>query len=229
MLFLLICVSIDVLFQKEVNDLHKKKILGCLILSLIVLTLGIAVIFDVKYQHENLENDVSSRMDEKIENISFVAKDVHDVVSNDSIREVAVKIHRFEVFDGLTIEELSDKLNRSLNGVLSNKGEMIATKCVQLGIDPYLAVGIMLLETGCSFSCSYLSTTYYNVGGMVANSGYYQKFSNIDEGIDAFLNNLYYNYYEFGLNTAEKINPKYAESPLWSEQVNNYIKLIKEK
>lgn len=209
--------------------MNKKKILGCLILSLIVFTFGILIVFDIKYERDNLDNDASSSIDEKIENIGFVAKNVRDVVNNDSIREVAVKIHRFEVFDGLTIEELSDKLNRSLSGILSNKGERIATKCVQLGIDPYLAVGIMLHETGCSFSCSYLSTTYYNVGGMVANSGNYQKFSNIDEGIDAFLDNLYYNYYEFGLNTAEKINPKYAESPLWSEQVNNYIKLIKEK
>jgi hypothetical protein len=52
------------------------------------------------------------------------------------------------VYDGLTMSQLSDKLNRSLGSTLSGTGSIFANKAVQLGIDPYLAVAISLHETG---------------------------------------------------------------------------------
>ena len=36
------------------------------------------------------------------------------------------ELERVEVYDGLTMEELSDKLNRSLNSTLAGKGELFA-------------------------------------------------------------------------------------------------------
>ena len=161
--------------------------------------------------------------------ISKIAYGITDNIDNAAIKKTAYGIERFVVYDGLTLDELSDKLNRSLKGVLANKGKMIAEKCLDLKMDPYMAVAIMLHETGCNSSCSSLARNYYNVGGMKAGSGNFQKFSSIDEGIDTFLNNLYGNYYVYGLDTPEKINPKYAASTSWASKINSYMKMIKEK
>ena len=135
------------------------------------------------------------------------------------------------VYDGLTLEQLSEKLNRSLNSTIAGYGEMFANKSLELGLDPYLAVAIVLHETGCSWDCSELVKQCYNVGGQKGApgcwGGSYQAFNSMEEGINAYLENLYYNYYAIGLTTPETINPKYAESTVWSTKINAYIEKIK--
>lgn len=130
------------------------------------------------------------------------------------------------VYDGLTLDELAQKLDRSLTNELSGMGYEIASRAINLGIDPYLAVAIMLHETGCSWKCSTILKNKNNVGGMKASSGNYSSYPTLVEGIDAFMNNLYYNYYQKGLTTPEAMNKKYAESTAWSSKINNYIEKI---
>ena len=48
-----------------------------------------------------------------------------------------------------------------------------------------------------------------NVGGMMCNSGL-RSYDSLDDGIEAYLNNLKYNYFDIGLDTLEKIQPKYC-------------------
>ncbi len=135
------------------------------------------------------------------------------------------------VYDGLTLEELSNKLNRSLNSTLSGQGETFASYAIELGVDPYLAVAIVLHETGCKWTCSTLLRQCNNVGGMKGspscNGGSYKSFSSLEEGIRAYMDNLNRNYFSLGLNTPEKIGPKYAASTTWASQVNAYINEIK--
>ncbi len=134
------------------------------------------------------------------------------------------------VFDGLTMEELSSKLERNLNSDISGYGEVFATKSIELGLDPYLAVSIMLHETGCKWNCSRLMRECNNVGGMKGNPGCggpYKRFNTLDEGIDAFLNNLYYNYYAKGYTTPDQIGARYAEDPAWPSKINKYINEIR--
>ena len=57
------------------------------------------------------------------------------------------------VYDGMTLDELAEKLNRSLKSTLSDTGMSFAKYAVEMGIDPYLAVAIVLHETGCNYSC----------------------------------------------------------------------------
>ena len=64
-------------------------------------------------------------------------------------------VQRVEVYEGMTIEELTDKLNRSLNSNVAGYGNLFATYSLEKGVDPYLAVAIMLHETGCKWKCSY--------------------------------------------------------------------------
>ena len=135
------------------------------------------------------------------------------------------------VFDGLTLDELSAKLDRNLNSTISGYGRVFATKSVELGLDPYLAVAIMLHETGCKWNCSYLMRECNNVGGMKGNpgcaGGSYKRFDTLDEGIDTYLTYLYNNYYAKGYTTPEQIGPRYAASKTWASKINYYINEIK--
>lgn len=137
------------------------------------------------------------------------------------------------VYDGLTMNQLADKLNRSLGSTLSGTGYTFASESLKLGIDPYLAVAIVLHETGCQWECSYLVQACNNVGGMKGspgcNGGAYAAFPTLDDGIRSYLNNLYRNYYAYGLTTPETIGPKYAASTSWASKVNWYINSIRSK
>ena len=132
------------------------------------------------------------------------------------------------IYDGMTVEELASKLDRSLKNELSGKGYLYASYSLEKGVDPYLAVAISLEETGCNWNCSRLVKTCNNVGGMKGNGcGSYGAFASLDDGIRAFIDNIYRNYVAYGLRTADEMNPKYAANPAWSTNVNAYIKKIK--
>ena len=130
------------------------------------------------------------------------------------------------VYDGMTLDELAQKLDRSLKSTLSGKGMTFATLAIDLGIDPYLSLAIVLEETGCSYNCSAAVNNKNNVGGMMGSGGLL-SFESLDAGISAFMNNLKKNYYDQGLTTAETINGKYASSTAWSGKINNYIEKIR--
>lgn len=135
------------------------------------------------------------------------------------------------VYDGLTMDELADKLERNLGSTLDGTGRLFAEYSIELGLDPYLAVSIVLLETGCKWECSQLVKQCNNVGGIKGSpgcwGGSYKKYSSLEVGIKSFLDLLYKGYYSKGLTTPELINPKYAESKTWAQKVNKYIEQVK--
>lgn len=139
---------------------------------------------------------------------------------------------RVEVYESMTLEELGEKLNRSLGSdIVAGKGPLIAAECINKGVDPYIATAILLHETGCGSSCSSLSRTCYNFGGQKGapgcNGGAYKQFSSIDEGLVGLIDNLNNNYFSRGLNTVESIGPKYAESGTWVSKINWYVEKIR--
>lgn len=131
------------------------------------------------------------------------------------------------IYDGLTLTELTNKLNKSLNGYLTNTGYFFAKNTKDTGMNPYLSVAIVLLETGCKWTCSTLTTKCNNIGGLKGgascNGSSYSKYDTLGEGIEGYLNTIYNNYYIKGLDTPEKMASKYAASPEWSRKVNTYI------
>ena len=140
----------------------------------------------------------------------------------------AVEAKKSNLYDGMTVDELASKLNRSLKNELSGKGYLYASYSLEKGVDPYLAVAISLEETGCNWNCSRLVKSCNNVGGMKGSGcGSYGAFATLDDGIRAFIDNIYRNYVAYGLTTANEMNPKYAENPAWSTNVNRYITRIK--
>ena len=139
---------------------------------------------------------------------------------------------RVEVYEGMTLEELAAKLDRNLgSGIVAGKGLLIATECINKGVDPYVAVAILLHETGCRYSCSSLARTCYNFGGQKGspgcNGGAYKRYNSIDEGLVGFIDNLYRNYYSKGLTTVAAIGPRYAESNTWVSKINTYVAQIR--
>ena len=140
---------------------------------------------------------------------------------------------RVIVYDGMTMSELTEKLNRSLKSTIAGKGDIFASYSLERGVDPYLAVSIMLLETGCNWSCSSLMRKCNNVGGQKGSpscdGGSYKSYSSLDEGIKGFIDNIADNYYAYGLTTPEAMNKKYAASNMWAIKVNNYISSVKAK
>lgn len=134
------------------------------------------------------------------------------------------------VYEDMTMSELTNLINKSLNSTLSGKGELIASQSLKKGVDPITATAIILQETGCKWTCSQMVRQCNNVGGVKGSpncGGGYKKYSTLDEGIKSFINNLADNYYAYGLDTPEKMNSKYAESKTWSKYVNSYINSIK--
>lgn len=201
-----------------------KKIL--LMLFLVINCLLLSLIFKVSNKPDislgtkksNLKNSANQYVLLKLDEIKEEIKEAEE----DKSAEPVI------VYDNLTYDELVNKLNNSLNDDLAGKGDLIASKTLELGIDPYLVTAIMLHETGCKWSCSYLVKTCNNVGGQKGyGCGDYSSFNTLDEGIDAMISNLYYNYYTKGLTTPEAINSVYAESSSWSYNINRYIEEIR--
>lgn len=135
------------------------------------------------------------------------------------------------VWDNLTEEELTIKLNKNLYSTLSNTGSYFAKYTSETGLDPYLAISIVNLETGCKWGCSYLARTCNNIGGIKGspscNGSSYRRYDSLEIGIKSYLDLIYYNYYSIGLDDPYKMNPKYAESKTWAEKVNNYYQEVK--
>lgn len=155
-------------------------------------------------------------------------------ISMDFVPTAVVEPPRIEVYDSLTIEELSAKFDRLLGtSYLQGKGYLISSYSLTKGVDPYVALAIILHETGCggTNSCSRLVIACNNVGGQKGspgcNGGAYKAFPTLDEGIIGFINNLYKNYYGVGLVTIDTIAPKYAESPTWASKIHWYVEKIR--
>ena len=192
------------------------------------------VILDV-YLLSNVDNYVIKKKTSSTANYVTIEELIssgtkYEVSVLDTLEEVKEELEPIPeiVYDGMTLDELSDKINRSLNSTISGKGYLIASHSLEMGVDPYMATAIMLHETGCKWGCSYLVNACNNVGGQKGSGcGAYAYFNSLDEGIMAFINNLSRNYIDYGLTTPELINPKYAEDPNWSKNVNKYIEQIK--
>ena len=185
-------------------------------------------------KEEKKEKKEEKKKEEKTTTVSKTTETKKEVSTKAVEKKVEVKKQEpKKVFDNLTMEQLTAKLNKSLNSTLSNKGNIFAKYSIQYGVDPYLATAIALHETGCAWNCSNLVKQCNNVGGQKGSpgcgGGSYKSFKTLDAGIEGFISNLYYNYYKQGLNTPEKMNSKYAASTSWATQVNNYIKSIKSK
>lgn len=165
--------------------------------------------------------DFKEESTDKINNDEMVAIKLDDNKTNEPL----LKLGKETVYDGLTRDELILRLNNNLYDTMAGTGEYFVDYAIKTGLDPYLAVSIINLETGCKWGCSYLTKYNNNIGGLRSN-GSYMSFSTLHEGITYYLDLLYNNYWLAGLTTAELMNSKYAESTTWADKVNAYYNAI---
>lgn len=212
--------------------------------TLVILMLSIVVIdvntFKIKEKNKENEKYVAELRYQEAKN------DVNQItmVSFDEflMNKIAIENERKEqeylaylqslvVYDGLTMDELAAKLDRSLKNELNGYGYLYASYSLEKGVDPYIAVAISLHETGCNGHCSNLMKSCNNVGGQkgspACGAGGYKGYSTLEEGIKGFIDNLSKNYFAMGLTTPELMNKKYAGSTTWAAQVNNYVSKIR--
>ena len=131
------------------------------------------------------------------------------------------------IYKGFTKAELVSKIDNVLNSTLKGYGKVIVDKSMENEVDPVIAASIILVETGCKWSCSSLVKSCNNVGGMKGSGcGVYSKFASLDAGLEKFIQNLSNNYFKKGLTTPEEINRKYATNKEWYKSVYYYIDLI---
>ena len=132
----------------------------------------------------NVDKEVLSNMFSSVNMIEEEAKEEFvDSISELSKENNVTK--RVIVYDGMTMSELTEKLNRSLKSTIAGKGDIFASYSLERGVDPYLAVSIMLLETGCNWSCSSLMRKCNNVGGQKGSpscdGGSYKSYPSLDD------------------------------------------------
>ena len=161
-------------------------------------------------------------------------KPEEETLTNEQVNYVENNEEREVVWDDLTMEELVAKLDANLNSDLTGTGYLYAKYALQYGVDPYLAVGISLHETGCNSTCSAQVVDCNNVGGQRFQpacyaGGTYGKYDTLEEGIEGFVRNIYNNYFAYGLTTADAMQAKYVGtgSTSWAPKVNHYIEVIK--
>ena len=226
----------------------KSRVVGITLSIVGILMVSIASIveendsFDIKSNMNNNAMDVVSVIDmssaNRVKQAEIISND--NEVANDKVVELDMEQTpqsvyippRIEVYEGMTLEELGEKINRNLGtGYLSGKGNLIASKCIELGIDPYITTAIILHETGCKYNCSNLVKQCNNVGGQKGapgcGGGSYKYYATLDDGIVGHIENLYYNYFSKGRTTVETIAPRYAASTAWSGKINWYVNLIR--
>ena len=185
---------------------------------------ALVIIYAFMFSNNETKLKESYAYDEKKEEIEEVNIDI--IATEEDIQEEMETI----VYDNMTLEELSNKIERSLNSNISGYGNFIVNYALEKGVDPYLATAIMLHETGCTWECSNLVKNCNNVGGMKGSGcGAYGYFNSLEEGIQRFIDNIYNNYYLYGLTNADLMGSKYAEDPEWSRKVNGHIEKIKNR
>lgn len=196
-------------------------------LSILLTTFDVIVIIFVVMIKSHSTLNIDTKETKTAANVLINSSSALDKYKNEEIQQY-INSRPVIVYDNMTIEQLSAKLDRVLKSTMSGKGSLIASYSLEKGVDPYLATAIILLETGCNSKCSKMVNICNNVGGQKGSGcGSYQAFPTLDDGIMSFVDNLNKNYFNKGLTTPETIGPKYAASPKWSFKVNNYISKIK--
>ena len=219
--------------------MRKGKVISSLFFILGIMMISIGMVFQQEQGLKSKKNMNTEQFD--LKNIAasanmIVVKSSETKAENNNLLLTEIKmetapaaVSRVEVFEGMTIEEIAAQLNKSLKNDISGKGMVIANKCIELGVNPYVATAIILHETGCGQNqCSNIARNCFNFGGQKgAGCGAYKKYNSVDEGLEGMISNLYRNYYSRGLVTVETIGPKYAESDTWISKINWYVNKIR--
>ena len=158
---------------------------------------------EAKVKDELNKNDKKIKLDEE----HFEKqKDIKKVEETKEETEI------LEVEDVNKVEEVVDKC------MMDYTSCKIKEVAIREGINDW-KIPVAIARHECGYKDNqYLSNAFKNknnVGGMMyydttTKSSYLMSFDTIDAGVEAFVSNLKRNYFNLGLDTIEKIQPKYA-------------------
>ena len=179
----------------------------------IMLALSIYAINDLLPKKEisnlstNLKKVVINKQVLKVDNANKVINNDNKVIKKEEEQEAEV----------IEVEDI-EKVDTTFNGCnMDYTSCKIKETAMLYGIDWKLSIAIARHECGYQDG-KYLSNAYKeknNVGGMMyydasTKTSRLMKFETIDAGIEAYVSNLKRNYFDLGLDTIAKIQPKYA-------------------
>ena len=150
---------------------------------------------------------------------------------NKNNKELKLDKEHFEEQKNIKVSEETKKETEILEVEDVNKVEEVVDKCmmdytsckikevaIREGITDW-KIPVAIARHECGYKDNqYLSNAAKeknNIGGMMyydttTKSSYLMSFDTIDTGVEAFVSNLKRNYFNMGLDTIEKIQPKYA-------------------
>ena len=158
---------------------------------------------EAKVKYELNKNDEKIKLDEE-----HFEKQKDIKVSEETKEETEI----LEVEDVNKVEEVVDKC------MMDYTSCKIKEVAIREGITDW-KIPVAIARHECGYKDNqYLSNAFKNknnVGGMMyydttTKSSYLMTFDTIDSGVEAFVSNLKRNYFNLGLDTIEKIQPKYA-------------------
>lgn len=131
-------------------------------------------------------------------------------ILNDKPAEIIEKIKtNTEIKEIYTIKEIAVEPQKCEWGIYECA---IYDKALEYGLteeQSKIAIAITKHETGSYTSSLFKSNN--NIGGLYnGNAQKFYSYSSVEDGIDAYLNNLKKGYFDKGLDTIEKIQSKYA-------------------
>ena len=194
----------------------------------VILALAIYGAYDLVPNKKGIYN-LSVNVIEKVE-----AKVKYELNKNN--KELKLDEEHFEKQKDIKVSEEKKEETEILEVEDVNKVEEVVDKCmmdytsckikevaIREGINDW-KIPVAIARHECGYKDNqYLSNAFKNknnVGGMMyydttTKSSYLMTFDTIDSGVEAFVSNLKRNYFNLGLDTIEKIQPKYA--PLKAE------------
>ena len=189
----------------------------------VILALAIYGAYDLVPNKKGIYN-LSVNVIEKVE-----AK-VKDELNKNN-KELKLDDEHFEKQKDIKVSEETKEETEILEVEDVNKVEEVVDKCmmdytsckikevaIREGISDW-KIPVAIARHECGYKDNqYLSNAFKNknnVGGMMyydttTKSSYLMTFDTIDSGVEAFVSNLKRNYFNLGLDTIEKIQPKYA-------------------
>ena len=138
-------------------------------------------------------------------------------------KEQEVKLLYKELED--LIQE-NNELQKELNIKNSTPRGLLKIVCKEYNIDYILAVSIARVETG-NFK-SELFLKYNNLGGLRNDYEWY-KYDTLIEGVNAYVSMLKLEYIDKGLDTPEKMQPKYCPGKDGEHWVSLVCKIMEEE
>ena len=189
----------------------------------VILALSIYGAYDLVPNKKGIYN-LSVNVIEKVE-----AKVKYELNKNN--KELKLDDEHFEKQKDIKVSEETKEETEILEVEDVNKVEEVVDKCMmdytsckikevslREGIQDW-KIPVAIARHECGYKDNqYLSNAFKNknnVGGMMyydttTKSSYLMTFDTIDAGVEAFVSNLKRNYFNMGLDTIEKIQPKYA-------------------